>query len=457
MLRIASRSLASTAGIYVSACILSFALVSVSLYSVAVDAIERQVDLRLDAETADLLGRPGRPTGRIAVVARIHASQFRHSSYSMGYILLDAANRRLAGSLVMARPKPGHTDVSYIDQTKGLIGARRGRALATRTGEGKLLVVVADSNPVDGSRQILFVILLIGFGASVLIFSVGMLSMVRVIRLRMRAIRTAANAIVDGDLTPRLPIKGRRDEFDREAQTFNRMLDRIADLMSNLKFVSDDIAHDIRMPLARIRNRLVFLSNQSHAANVQTEIEGALAECDNMISLFTAILRLSEIESGARRAAFATVDLRDLLATILATMAPVIDGEGRVLCPGDICQAEIIGDRALLSQMVINAIENAARYTPVGASIYLSLVKSSDLLVLSIVDNGPGIAENDRALALRRFGRLEASRTTPGHGLGFPLIDAIARLHRGEVRLLDARPGLAVVISFQPSFAKTGE
>lgn len=457
MLRIASRSLAATAGIYVSACILSFAVVSVALYSVAIDAIERQVDLRLDAETADILGRPGRPTGREAVVARIHASEFRHSNYSMGYMLLDGANRRLAGSLVIARPMAGHTDVRYADLIKGMTGDRRGRALTTQTGEGDLLVVVADNDPVDGSRQILFIILLIGFGASVLIFSVGMLSLVRVIRMRMRAIRTAADAIVDGDLTPRLPIEGRRDEFDREAQTFNRMLDRIADLMANLKHVSDDIAHDIRMPLARVRNRLVLLSKQSHPTIAQTEIEDALAECDNLISLFTAMLRLSEIESGARRAAFAMVDLRDLLATILATMAPAIEAEGRVLNAGDICQAEIAGDRTLLAQLVINAIENAARYTPVGATISLSLVKSADELVLSIIDDGPGIAEDDRALALRRFGRLEASRTTHGHGLGLPLINAIARLHRGNVRLIDALPGLAVVISFQLISTQTGE
>jgi signal transduction histidine kinase len=375
----------------------------------------------------------------------------------MGYMLLDGVNRRLAGTLVIERPTLGHADIRYVDRKKGLIGDRKGRALATRTSDGDLLVVVADSDPVDGSQQILFIILVIGFSASALIFTVGMLSMVRAIRLRMRAIRTAADAIVDGDLTPRLPIEGRRDEFDREAQTFNRMLDRIADLMANLKNVSDDIAHDIRMPLARIRNRLVSLGSQPHSPMVQTEIEDALAECDNLIGLFTAMLRLSEIESGARRAGFTTVDLADLLAMILATMAPAIEAEGRVLRAGDICQAEISGDRTLLSQLVINAIENAAHYTPVGATISLSLVKSADLLVLSIVDDGPGIAEDDRALALRRFGRLEASRTTPGHGLGLPLIDAIARLHRGEVRLFDARPGLAVVISFQLNSTQTGE
>lgn len=424
----------------------AFASVAVLVYHTAAREVGHQVDLRLDAESDDLLGRRGEDTGRAALVARIRASEARRRSYTFGYMLLDPAGRQVAGSVSMLPPPPGFSDVDYTDRLEGLAGIDHGRALATRTPDGDMLVIVADSDPVDGSRLLLLKQLWIGFGLAALIVVIGMLSMVRAIRLRLRAVRIAAQTIADGDLTPRLPVSGRDDEFDQEAATLNHMLDRIAGLMANLKMVSDDIAHDLRTPLGRIRSQLVALSTCEDAAAIRAGLAVILGECDDMLNLFTAILRLSEIESGARRKAFSRVDPAAILDTVITTMTPAVEAGGRRLQAATMCSARIAGDKALLSQMVINAIENAMRYTPAGSSIRIAMHKAGEQLTISIADNGPGIAIEDRALALRRFGRVNAAQSIHGHGLGLPLIDAIARLHNGTVGLEDAQPGLAVVI-----------
>lgn len=418
------------------------------LYRSAEREVAHQVDLRLVAERDDLLGRSGEDTGRLALVSRIHASEGRRRSYTFGYMLLDPGGRKLAGSASMLPPPSGFSDIDYTDRLEGLAGIDHGRALATRTADGDLLVVVADSDPVDGSRSLLLKQLLIGFGTAGLIVIIGMLSMVRAIRLRLRAVRRAARTIADGDLSARLAVSDRDDEFDREAITLNHMLDRIGELMANLKNVSDDVAHDLRTPLGRIRSQLVALSICEDTAVIRAKLGAVIGECDDLLSLFTAILRLSEIESGARRKGFSPVDLAAILNTVITTMTPAVEAGGRRLQAGAIYSTCIFGDKALLSQMVINAIENAMHHTPPESSIRVSMHTADEQLMISIADNGPGIAIENRTLALRRFGRLNAAQSIHGHGLGLALIEAIARLHNGTVSLEDAQPGLAVVIRF---------
>jgi len=312
--------------------------------------------------------------------------------------------------------------------------------------------LVADTDPIDNSRAMLGGILIIGLSAAATVMAIGLHSLVSAIRQRMSEMRRTALAIAGGDLTRRLHETGRDDEFDREAQGFNAMLDRIAALMANLKHVSDDVAHDLRTPLVRLRNRLVTVTRSAAGSAAGEDAERALEACDEMLDLFTAILRLSEIESGARRAGFVPVRLDEIVDAAIETFAPMIEDGGRTLVRGKVFAVELSGDPALLRQMLANAIENASRHTPVGTVITVSMREAEAGVVLTIADNGPGIAVADRALSLRRFGRLDTSRTLAGHGLGLTLIDAIAHLHDGHVALGDAKPGLEVAIHVPTSY-----
>lgn len=448
-LRTLGRSLRVTAFLYIAAFVIAFGGAGAFIYTTALRGIDREVDLRLTTETIELIqDNPDRDT----LVRRIDNRERERSSFGLGYMLLDAANRRIAGSVEMLVPPLGRSDIDHADKVMGVRGFDGGRGLATRIG-GDTLVLVADSDPMNYSEDLLLRILVIGFLVSGAIVATGMLSLSNVMRKRVSAVRSMAQAIVAGDMTRRLPMTGSGGELDEEARTLNHMLDRISDLLASLKHVSDDVAHDLRTPLMRLRNRLVATAGRSDAAPLADDLDAALGECDGILDLFAAILRLSEVEAGGRRAGFAPVLVRDVITNLVATFVPVADAGGRTLKTGMLDPIEIQGDRVLLAQMLANLIENALEHTPCGSTVEIEAVVLSDRLMISVSDNGPGIAVADRASALKRFTRLDSSRSSRGNGLGLTLVDAIARLHGGRVVLDDANPeseqlGLKVSIIF---------
>ncbi|MES2289769.1 MAG: HAMP domain-containing sensor histidine kinase [Pseudomonadota bacterium] len=443
-------SLRATALAYIAAFLVAFGIAGTLLYIAALRGIDREIDLRLSAETADLLrDKPA----RAALVARIDQREQQRPIYALGYMLLDASGRRIAGAVQMQNPPAGYSNVEFSDKLMGVEGLDSGRSLSTKLPDGSALVVVADSDPINYTERLLLRILVIGFVVSGVIVATGMLSLATTIRTRMRAVRTTAEAILDGDMTRRLPVTGRGGELDEEARTLNHMLDRIAELLASLKHVSDDVAHDLRTPLMRLRHRLTGMVEYAGATPLLPDIERAITECDGILDLFAAILRLSEIESGARRANFAPVDLGPLVADLVSTFVPVAEEGGRSLELRKLDHAVLPGDRVLLAQMLINLIENAMEHTPPGSKIGVEVHDAGKRLTISVSDDGPGIPPDARASVLRRFTRLDSSRTSKGHGLGLTLVGAIARLHGGTLVLDDvtadsAKPGLRVSIIF---------
>lgn len=416
------------------------ALAGVGVYLALLDAIDRQVDLRLQAEAHELLeGAPG----PALLAARIARERGERESADIGFLLRDSRGAVIAGNIAIAHPLP--MGFSTVNDDAGISGLSRGRAWKTRLPDGGSLVIVAESEPIDRHDHKRLRILATGFGALFAMLLLGTLALTYAIRMNIAAIGSAAEAIIDGDLRARVPVDRPSSAFGGLAVTFNRMLDRIGELMAGMRSISNDIAHDLRTPLARLHGRLAALADAPEAAPVKSELEAAVAESEEILAIFAAILRISEIEAGQRQAGFETLDLASLAADVAEGLHLMVTESGRSFVPpASLAPVPVQGDPRLLTQAIVNLIENAVTHTPPGTTIRLDVRCDGANALLRVEDDGPGIAPADRERALRRFGRLDASRHSRGHGLGLPLAVAVARLHRGTLELQDAKPGLRV-------------
>ncbi|MFC6842108.1 sensor histidine kinase [Xanthomonas theicola] len=269
---------------------------------------------------------------------------------------------------------------------------------------------------------------------------------------RIEEVSQTSRDIVNGDLGRRIALNGSGDEFDHLAASLNSMLDRITALMEDLKQVSVDVAHDLRTPLTRLRQRLELAQGSaSGSGRLQSTIGEALVDIDGILQTFSALLRISQIESGHRRANFGPVDVADIIDTVVDLYQPVIEDKSQQLVVRQDRELSLHGDRELLIQMLVNLVENASHHSPAGARIAVASRRRADAVVLTVADDGPGIPAAYRAKVLHRFFRLDVSRSTPGNGLGLCLVDAVSTLHGAGLTLQDNHPGLEVSIVF-PSF-----
>jgi signal transduction histidine kinase len=268
------------------------------------------------------------------------------------------------------------------------------------------------------------------------------------LRKRLGRISATAQAIVAGDLSQRMPLSKRNDEFDRLAATLNAMLDRIAALMESLRQVSNDVAHDLRTPLSRLRTRLeIALSEIGDAQAPRCALQDALERTDELLALFSAILRISEVESQRLKESFERFDLSAEIEELCQSFAAPIEEGGRSLRwrvePG----LQLRGDCELIAQAVVNLLDNAQKHTPAGTRISVVLARSDERIRLEVADDGPGVPAAERTRITGRFVRLESARSTAGHGLGLNLVAAIALLHEAQLHFDDCRPGLIVVLT----------
>jgi signal transduction histidine kinase len=261
---------------------------------------------------------------------------------------------------------------------------------------------------------------------------------------RIDTIGRTSRAIMAGDLSARIPVRGTNDEIDQLVAGLNAMLDRIQHLMEGLRQVSNDIAHDLRTPLGRLRQRLE--DAREHAtttAEYAAAADASIAEADQLLETFSALLRIAQIEAGAQKSGFGDVDLSEVARQVGEAYQPSAEDSQHKLDlriePG----ITIRGDRQLLAQMLSNLVENALAHTPSGSTVSLALIKGPQI---TVADNGPGIPAEERDRVFDRFYRLDRSRTTSGSGLGLALVKAIASLHGLAIRLEDRKPGLAVII-----------
>jgi signal transduction histidine kinase len=298
-------------------------------------------------------------------------------------------------------------------------------------------------------RRIIVTLLWLLAGGMVLATAGGAL-VSRSFLTRTDAMARACRAIMDGDMRARIPVRGSGDELDRLASTINEMLDRIAALMSNLHQVTSDIAHDLRTPVTLLRNRLERAQSEARSTDDYREaLQGAIAKSDEILAQFSALLRIAQIEGGARRAAFADVELSPLLNHMREIFGAVAEESGHRLDIGQMEDATIRGDRQLLVQLFSNLIENALLHTPPGTQITLSVTVQDGHAITRVDDTGPGVPRDEHAKLFQRLYRREASRTRPGYGLGLSLVAAIAELHSAKVGIVERdAPGLCVELRF---------
>jgi signal transduction histidine kinase len=438
------RSLRALTAAFLAAFIAATILTGLAVYHATHETIAELVDQRLASVSSDLAAMSSH-SGTAELVEQVEALTSERDTGDLGLELTTSNGDFLAGNIRLRRPLPG--GFSSVDASLGLKGLSVGRALVRPLGDGLILTVIAETEPFDNYNVARLRIYLFGFGSIVLIVVAGIATFGFIIGRRIVAMRRTVEAIVDGDMQSRVPVDASDSAFNQQARAFNAMLDRIAALMAEISNVSNDIAHDLRTPLARLRGRLHAIAERAGDEPLRDEIEAALADSDELLAMFAAILRIAEIEGGARRAGFERIDLGALVHNVATTMMPVAAESGQRLDEVARILATIQGDRQLLAQALINLTENAIRHCPPGSHIRLGVTKGEGEVVVTVEDDGPGIPEEGLARAMRRFGRLDSARTRGGHGLGLPLVEAIARLHGGTMRLEDAGPGLRVVIA----------
>jgi hypothetical protein len=260
---------------------------------------------------------------------------------------------------------------------------------------------------------------------------------------RLRNLDATATQIGGGEMGLRVPLDHSGDAFDQVAQRFNAMLDRIEELLSGVRHATDHIAHDLRTPLTRLRNRLEDLRQQQTDPGVQLRLDKALAETDQLLQSFGALLRLARIEAQPLEGDAPLQDLRELADDAVELYAPIAAERG-IRISTQLQTVTVRGDRDQLFQLLVNLLDNALKYAPPGSEVTLSLEAQSDGACLQLADAGPGIPEHERVRVFDRFQRLEAHRGSPGVGLGLSLVRAIVAHHGGHIELQDNAPGLRV-------------
>jgi signal transduction histidine kinase len=275
----------------------------------------------------------------------------------------------------------------------------------------------------------------------------------RALLAEVNALSHTTAAIVDGDLSRRVPVSGDAHELDILAQTINRMLEQLEQLLQGVRNVSNAIAHDLRTPLAELRSRLEeLLITRPPIEDTRAGIEAAVADVDRVIGIFNALLRLAEIETGARRSGFVRVDLVQLVAEAVEFYQPVAELKGVKLSFESAGAQAVAGDPLLLAQAIGNLIDNALKFVPVNGAIAVATARRHDgTMEVVVADDGPGIPDAEKRHVSQRFYRGDASRGTPGVGLGLSLVEGVAKLHGGALELADNGPGLRATLVVSPS------
>lgn len=426
---------------------LGFALATAAIgavaYEITHEALEEQLDHRIAAETSGLLAEAeggGLPALAAAIVRRNAA----RSTASPEYLLVDDGGTKLAGSVnAMVPGKTGFEEFFHYRLPSG--DGRIGQSLTTVVPGGVLVVAAnrADLDQIDRTMGLLFAgaLTVIALAGAAMALLLGW-----TIRHRLNRIDTTAQAIIAGDLARRIPRDGSDSEFDRLSGTLNRMLDRIETLMDNLRQVSSDIAHDLRTPLTRLHASLDSIAEATGDEARVAQIDRARAQMDDILAIFSALLRIAEIEGMSDRLPKERFDLSILIDQMVETYRPDFDDGGRSLHLVAPSGMEIVGDRRLISQALTNLLDNCLRHTPTGTAVTVSVRDGEGLVRITVADDGPGAPAAERPRLFDRFARAEFARSTAGHGLGLSMVRAIAQAHGGDARILDDWRGFAVEI-----------
>jgi len=436
---------------YLAVFIVSSAAVAAFVSWSAALLIEHQVQDVVDLEAGGLSDRY-REHGVSGLAEMISERLRQDSDRRSVYLLLGPDGIRLAGNLYGWPSRQAEAD-GWVKFTAERIGDRlpaaEVMARAYSLPEGYDLMVgrvLIDAKRVDKAinRALVW-----GLGFTIILGMLGAFISARQLVQRVDSMSKTAHSIISGDMKSRMELSGSRDEFDRLAQSFNEMMDEIERLVESIRTVTDNIAHDLRTPLTRLRSRIdVALLEDTGAKELREAMEAAIQDADRLLGTFNAVLAISQAESGARLNRFEVLDPSVLAQDVAELYEPLAQEKNQVLSVRVEKALKISGDRHLLFQTLANVVDNSVKYTPCGGHIEISAVKSGDGVVVAVADSGPGIPHSERERVLERFVRLDATRTSPGNGLGLSLVRAVADLHGADLSLEDNDPGLRLSLTF---------
>jgi signal transduction histidine kinase len=393
-------------------------------------------------------------TGLRSIIVE-RAARLGQRSQSL-YLLQTYNGVPLAGNLSQWPTDAVATDKDWINftyerATEDGTEKRPGRAFQINLLGGFKLLVGRDVQQVNAMESTIRTTLLWALAITGFFGVVGGVWISRNVIRRLDLINRTSREIMSGDLTRRIPVYGNRDELDDLATNLNQMLEQIERLMMGMREVADNIAHDLRTPLNRLRNKLegAMIGHASREETMQA-LESAISEADGLISTFNSLLLIAEAETGAHRDTLELVDLSEIVHDIADLYEPAAEDRGVALKFVAPARVTVRGNRSLLARAAANLVENALKYTPAGGSVTVAagISPRDDRPTFSVRDTGPGIPVADRERVLDRFVRLERSRNTPGSGLGLSLVAAVARMHEATITLDDAKPGLLATLAF---------
>ena len=423
------------------------------IYWSTVAYMSEQTDATIRAEITGL-AEQYRQRGLTGLEKTISERVERDPDGSAVYLFATPDRQPLAGNLSPwpdATPAAdGWLDFEFKDQRSGgRVFQARARVFVLQ--DGLHLLVGRDTRELKATQSLITRALLWGVAITLALALLGGVFMSRAMLRRIELINQTSRNIMGGDLSQRIPIRGSGDELDQLAGNLNSMIDEIERLMNGIRHVSDNIAHDLRTPLTRLRNRLEQLQiNLEGGSPHQEQVEQSITDADQLLTTFAALLRIARIEAGGHTAKFTTVDL-DALVHDAAELYEALAEEKQLRFSTQTDAGVVVdGDRDLLFQALTNLLDNAIKYTPAGGEVSLEL-KRIDISAgisadITVSDTGTGIPEAERDKVGQRFYRLESSRSTPGNGLGLSLVKAVAKLHRAELLLEDNAPGLKATL-----------
>lgn len=418
--------------------------------------LTRQLNQTIDAELKGLAEQYR--AGGLDQLVRIVAERSRTPGNSL-YLVADADGKQLAGNLSAVSPQLwdslGPVEFFYTRPAPGGVERRLAFANVFRLPGKHRLIVGRDIEDRRELARLIRTTMLWGLGVMALVGIGGGYWVSRRLLARIDNLSATTGTIMEGDLSGRLPISGSGDELDRLAQNLNRMLARIEQLMAGLREVSDNIAHDLKTPLNRLRNRVEEALREPNEAGVHREtLERTIEEADDLIKTFNALLSIARLEAGAGGDRD-TLDLTELVCDVAELYEPVAEERG-IAFKANVAEPIVVrGDRQLLGQAIANLIDNALKYGALSAQagngyapeVNVRAERHGEVAEIVVTDRGPGVPAAERERVLGRFVRLEESRSEPGSGLGLSLVAAVARLHGGSLRLEDNEPGLRVVLA----------
>ncbi len=415
--------------------------------------IADQTDTTIEVETQGL-AEHYREFGLAQLIFVIKERARNNPNLQSIYLLTTPKYKLLAGNLSawpeQARGKPDWVNFQIeTTNTKGKKVERPARAQTFLLPDKFHLLVGREMTERQNIQALLTNALVWGLVLTLALGMVGGILMSRHVLSRIEAINRGSRAILDGDMQRRMPVTGSGDEFDRLSENLNAMLNQIEFLMTGMREVTNDIAHDLRSPINRLRTRLeVTLLEKPNPENIKSVMKDTIQEVDAILETFNGILDIALAESGVLRDNFERVDIAEVMTDAVELYEPVAMEKSQTLECSIKDGLMVQGNRNLLFRLFANLLDNAIKYAPENGKISVEAIADKTFISVVVADNGPGIPPEQREKALQRFTRLEVSRTAPGSGLGLALVAAIARLHNAPLKLEDNAPGLRATLLF---------